>query len=293
MKDFAGRTVFVTGGAGGIGRGMARAFAARGAKIAIADIDDARVAETVDEFTVGGSEAIGVHLDIGDWDQWQTAVDTVEAALGPIAILCNNAGIGGSSIGITPLAKVDPAQWRYLAEVNIFGAFYGTRTLLPRMLERGEPAHIVNTASLSGLYGDAGLSAYNASKYAMVGMSDSLRRELDGSNVGISVLYPGLTATGFVAHSVQAVQDRLGGTARASSEMANALASGMDPDKVGEFVAQSVERGDYHIFSHLDWKPTLEACFNDRLAAHAVGADPDYRANMAGLRAAIDGGAKR
>jgi NAD(P)-dependent dehydrogenase (short-subunit alcohol dehydrogenase family) len=287
MKDFSGKTVFITGGAGGIGRGMARAFASRGAKLALADIDVERLGETVASFAAEGTQAMAVPLDIVDQARWIAAADEVEAQLGPIAVLCNNAAIGGSSIGILPIHKVDPAQWRLLVEVNIFSAFHGIHTILPRMLARHEEAHIVNTASLSGLYGDPGLSAYNASKYAVVGLSDSLRRELEGTKVGVSVLYPGLTATGFVSNSVKAVQDRLGGTARASAGMANALAGGMNPDKVGEFVAQSVERGDYHIFSHIDWKPIIEQVCKDRLAAFTTGADPGFHADLANLFSTI------
>ena len=280
MKDFDGKTVVITGGAGGIGRGMAAAFAAKGARLALVDRDPERLEQARAGLAAEGAQAMAIAFDIRDHARWKAAADEIEATSGPISVLCNNAGIGSSSIGVAPLHEIDAAQWRFLVEVNLFGAFYGVHTILPRMLGRGTPCHIVNTASLAGLYAQPGCSAYNASKYALIGMSDSLRLELEGTNVGISVLYPGVTATDFVTNSVKTVEEFLGRPTNASTEMANLLASGMNPDKVGSFVVRCIEDERYHIFSDVSYKQVAEEAFDDRLAGLAQGADPTFQSHL-------------
>src|SRR5690606_6755953 len=184
MKKLQGKAALITGGAGGIGLGMAIAFAKAGMSLALADVDSGRLAPAVDAIRALGVDAMPVTLDVTDYAAWQQAVDAVENQLGPVALLCNNAGLGGSA----KLAEDEPRRWKMIIEVNLIGAFYGCRTLLPRMLARGQPAHIVNTASFSGLRSNPGMSAYDASKHGLVGMSDSLRGELRGTCVGLSVL---------------------------------------------------------------------------------------------------------
>lgn len=279
MKELDGRTAFITGAAGGIGLCIARALAARGMDIALADVDRDRLRSASADIGAIGVKAVGVFLDVTDFDSWTIAVDEAEAALGPVALLVNNAGIGGGG----PIATEDPKRWKLVLEVNALGPFYGCRTLLPRMLDRGDPAYIVNIASLSGLKSHPGMSSYDASKHALVGMSDSLRGELDGSNVGLSVVYPGTTRTQFVENSIRMIEERTN-PSEPIQNVGDMLKHGMAPDKLAERVVRAIVDGQADVFTHADWKPQIAAAFAARLAAFDDGADPDFT-EKAGLLA--------
>lgn len=291
MRNFNRRTALITGGAGGIGLGMALAFARAGMKIALADVSPQRLATALEMVRGTGAEAMSVLLDVTDRDEWHFAVDAVEDELGPVALLCNNAGIGGSDL----LAEADPARWRLIVETNLFGPFHGCRTLLPRMLARGEEAHIINTASLSGLRSNAGMSAYDASKHGLVGMSDSLRAELRDTSVGISVLYPGTVKTGFTGNSADIIAAQTGaGQSPLDLEVGELLKSGADAESIGEQVLRAVLEGCYHIHTHPHWRPLIQAHFDERVAAFGEAADPAQAAAiLASLNQRIDSGLRR
>jgi len=289
MYELAGKTTFITGGASGIGLGLARSFANAGLKIALADRDTGRLLEAkkLIKAKYANVEVEVVSFDVADYAAWQNAVDEIESKLGPISILCNSAGIGGGTL----LHEDDPVRWRSVIEVNLMGTFYGIRTLLPRLLARNTPGHIVNIASLSGLRSHPGMSSYDASKHAVVGMSDSLRKELDGTNIGLSVVYPGMTNTGFVTNSQQIISEKTNTAfTKLNSGIADMLKAGMDPQKVAERVLQAISQNEYHVFTHADVKPAMAAHFEERLAAFGQNADPDYCENLDGLAALIKSG---
>jgi len=270
MRNFSRKTALITGGAGGIGLGMALAFSRAGMKIALADLVPDRLEKALAAVRATGAQAMSVLLDVSDFGAWREAVDEVESALGPISLLCNNAGIGGGGV----LAEADPVRWRMVININLLGPFYGCRTLLPRMLARGDEAHIVNTASLSGLRSNAGMSAYDASKHGVVGMSDSLRAELKGTNVGLSVLYPGTVRTEFVDNSAAiAASSHCGGQSKLDTEIAELLKDGIDPSRVGEQVLRALLEERYHIYTHSHWRPIIEAHFAERINAFGTLVD--------------------
>lgn len=283
MRDLIGKVAFVTGAASGIGLAIARALARAGMKVAMTDLDEARLGQARGQVAASGGAVHTGPLDVSDYDAWQGAVASAEQALGPIALLVNNAGIGGGG----NVADENPARWRKVLEINTLGTFYGCRTVLPRLLEGGQEAHIVNVASLSGLRSNPGMSSYDASKFAVVGLSDALRLELQGTKVGLSVVYPGMTRTKFVEHSQEVIAKATGAAPSAGSGVGNILAGGMDPDKLADRVVRGVQAGEYHIFTHVDHKPMIEAVFNDRLAAFGENADPDYSEDISALQARI------
>jgi short-subunit dehydrogenase len=131
------------------------------------------------------------------------------------------------------------------------------------------------------------MSAYGASKFAVVGLSDALRQELGDGPVGVSIVYPGMTNTGFVENSLRQIEAAGGVKASETLGVGNMLASGMNPDRLAEHVLNGVAAGKYHIFTHADWKPVIQAVYDDRLAAFDQNADPDYREDIDGLRARI------
>lgn len=283
MQTLTGRTAFVTGSAGGIGFAIAQALANEGMNVALADIDEARLAEAAAKIGAAGAKVVTTKLDVSDYDDWVRAINAAELALGPVAVLVNNAGIGGGS----NLVAENPQRWRRVIEVNAIGTFYGTHVVLARMVERDEEAHIVNIASLSALRANPGMSSYNASKAAVVGMSDSLRLELPGTKVGLSVVYPGMTNTHFVENSQRHIARETNAVIDKSSGVGNMLATGMSPDKLAARVVRGIKANEYHIFTHADWKSSIQAVFEEKLSAFGENADPDYRENIEALEARV------
>ena len=179
------------------------------------------------------------------------AADEAESEFGNIHFLFNNAGI---TMGPKPLWEVTPEQWEWIFGVNIFGVLNGIRTLVPRMTKHGEAGHIVNTASIGGLQVNPKLrnGSYAMTKYAVVAASEVLALNLEGSNLGVSVLCPALVAT-TLYESSQRRPERLGGPlAQPNTEAARAamFATGLPPDEVGRRVLDAVAAGEFFIFTH-------------------------------------------
>ncbi|MCW2855862.1 MAG: short-chain dehydrogenase [Marmoricola sp.] len=183
--DLSGAVVAITGGAQGIGRATAEAFAARGAVVAVGDLDDVLAKETA--ATYGGT---GYALDVTDPDAYAAFLENVENQHGPLDILVNNAGVmpnGG-------FLELDARTDRMTIEINLFGVLHGMRLALPGMLERGR-GHIVNVASLAGKFPVKGLATYNASKFAVVGLTAATRLEYADRGVSITAVLPSAVDT--------------------------------------------------------------------------------------------------
>jgi NAD(P)-dependent dehydrogenase (short-subunit alcohol dehydrogenase family) len=187
-----GRVAVVTGGGSGIGRAIALELAGAGMHVALGDIElDA--AETVAaEVRALGVRALAVHTDVADVASVEELADAVERELGGAHVVCNNAGV--LVFGAMQDLKVD--DWRWVLGVNVFGVLHGIYTFLPRLLARDEPCHIVNTASIASL---AGSGVYGVSKAAILNITETLRSDLEGTNVGVTALLPGMLNTKIVA----------------------------------------------------------------------------------------------
>ncbi len=196
MTDVAGRTAFITGGANGIGLGIARVFAGAGVKLALADLDAAALDRAKTELSAT-TQVHTVVLDVRDRPAFAHAADAAEAALGPVSLLFNNAGVAGGA----PAASLTYALWDWGLGINLGGVVNGVQTFLPRMVARGGGGHIVNTASGAGLAASSSGTLYCTSKFAVVGMSESLRLDLQSASIGVSVLCPGPVATDIVSRS--------------------------------------------------------------------------------------------
>lgn len=244
-----------------MGLGMARALVAAGAKVALADIDASRLAAAEKELTEASGTVVAVPLDVTDSEQWPAAADRAEAALGPISILCNNAGAnGGAELDNTPLEV-----WRWVYKINVEGQFIGLSTFLPRFKSRGGRAHIVNTASMAGIVPMTRVGAYSSAKFASLGLSMVLRGELEGTEIGVSVLCPGTVHTRISETSGEGEAKLLGTEVNtAAIEGNNALlAQGADPDRVGEQVVEAMQRGQFLIITHREWWPLVEAVHDE------------------------------
>lgn len=271
MTDIRGKTVLISGGASGIGLGMAKAFAARGGRVVLGDLDLDRA--RVEAAALDG--ALAVHLDVAKEDSWIAAARAVNDALGPVSILCNNAGVGGGSGAIE---DYDPDVWRWAYEVNVHALLYSSRTFLPEMKASGRRCHIVNTASMVALLPTPNSITYVSSKFAALGITFGLRNELAGHDIGVSVLCPGMTATRIVQTTGELRPD---GQNNAVSDarmqtMHAILQTGMRPESVGEMVARSVEADEFYILPSPEWKSMVEHHFADILGGFRESAQPGH-----------------
>jgi NAD(P)-dependent dehydrogenase (short-subunit alcohol dehydrogenase family) len=181
MNQLAGRVAVVTGAGSGIGRALARALALEGARIVAADLDEAGMAETTRDL-----DAIAVRTDVTQRSQVLALADRAFSEFGAVHVLCNNAGVavwGG-------LERATHQDWEWVLGVNLWGVIHGVEAFVPRMVAQGEGGHIVNTASMAGLVATQGLGVYNTSKYAVVGLSETLVKDLRPYRIGVSVLCP-------------------------------------------------------------------------------------------------------
>jgi NAD(P)-dependent dehydrogenase (short-subunit alcohol dehydrogenase family) len=190
--EIANKTVVVTGAASGIGFALAEAFAAEGGRLALADIEPSALDHARDVLAARGVEAIAVQTDVRDPSALEHLRDQVDHALGGADIVCNNAGVMSP---LVPFWESPAADIEWVLSVNMWGIINGARAFLPGMIERGRPAHMVNTASMAAFGGTPQTAGYGMSKAAIVSLSCSLRDELAATEVGISVLLPELIRT--------------------------------------------------------------------------------------------------
>ena len=177
MRDFAGKTAFITGGAGGIGLAMARAFGRRGMKVSIADVEAETCAKAVETLATRGHHRDRQRLRrVSDRDSLAEAAAKTFAELGKVHVLCNNAGVSRAG----PIETIAPSDWDWVIGVNLKGLVHGLQLFLPHMKAHGEEGHIVNTASVNGVAGAPLAGPYSATKFAVVGMSEVLAAELGG-----------------------------------------------------------------------------------------------------------------
>lgn len=290
MKDLKDKTAFVTGGASGIGLETARALARRGARPILADIDGSAAEAAAAELRAEGADAMGLSLNVAEEAEWARAGEAA-AQFGQVRILFSNAGVGGGS---GAFETYDTEVWRWAYAVNAHAHLYACRTFLGAMKAAGEPAHLAITASMVAIVPPPISVAYISSKFATLGIAMALRNELADTQVGLSVLCPGMSATNIVATTarLRPGAGEQGAAAQTAQNMSGVLASGMSPARIGERMARAIEAGEFFVFTHPEWKPMAEAGFEELLAAFGESADPAYAGDdIAGLVAA--NGARR
>jgi len=262
MTDVKGRSAFITGGANGIGLGIARSLARAGARLALVDRDSEGLARARAELQAI-TQVETYRLDVRDRESYAVTADTAEKVLGPVSLLFNNAGV----IVAEAPAKLNYALWDFSIGVNLHGVINGVQTFMPRMIERGLGGHIVNTASGAGLVTGGSGVLYHTAKFAVVGMSESLCTELAPTGIGVSVLCPGPVATHIIHRSME---DAPGGAvplskatekrrAERREELNQALQKGRSIDEVGEIVLRALQANQLYIHTDRSVEERLKA----------------------------------
>jgi NAD(P)-dependent dehydrogenase (short-subunit alcohol dehydrogenase family) len=253
VDDLEGKVAVVTGAASGIGRALAGRWAESGMKVVLADVEQEPLDVVRDELDAAGADVLAVRTDVADGAQ----VDALAAAtldhFGAVHIVCNNAGVGGGGLSW----EATHEDWDWVLGVNLWGVIHGIRAFVPHLVTQNE-GHVVNTASIAGFAYGPMMGPYNASKAAVVAISETLKADLELSNsdVGVTVLCPGWVNT----RIHESDRNRPGGPV-AGDEMLSAgremlaqvLATGKQPDEVAHLVAAAVREGTTHVFTGDEW----------------------------------------
>ena len=261
MKDFAGRIAVVTGAASGIGLATATRFAQEGMKVVLADIEESALEVAVNQLSGSGHDVMGVPTDVSNWEAVQALAKATLSAYGAVNVVHNNAGVVVSG----PIEELSISDWEWVLGVDLWSVIYGIKAFLPLIKSAGE-GHIVNTASTAGLQGPRGIAPYSAAKFGVVGITETLRLELEGdeSSVSASVLCPGAINTQIVSskrnrsaasaadHQTSDVEK--GFEANAGALLAN---EGMAPAEVADMVVKGIVANDFWIITHADWKNVM------------------------------------
>jgi NAD(P)-dependent dehydrogenase (short-subunit alcohol dehydrogenase family) len=266
MEEVSGRTAFVTGGASGMGLGMARAFAAAGMKVVITDLRQSAIDEAMKGFANSNLDVHAIQFDVTDRGAWAKAADEAEARFGKIHLLALNAGVGITG----PMQSATFKDWDFNIGVNIYGIVNGLVTVLPRMLAHGEGGHVVATSSTGGFSAVGGAGLYCTAKYATAGMIESLATDLRGTKIGASVFFPGpvQTSLGQTTDAVRPADLRneappppLTGGAERDKRPSPCFDPSvfMTPEEVGERVLRGIRRGDLFIMTHPEFREGLIA----------------------------------
>src|SRR4051794_21086008 len=273
METFEGRTAVVTGAASGMGRAFAERFGALGMNVVLADVEEPRLNEVAGNMRESGSNVLPVVADVSSGESVDALAAKAFDTFGAVHVLCNNAGVGGGG----PIAELSTNDWQWVLGVNLWGVIHGLRAFLPTMIASGEEGHIVNTASMAGMIAGPMMGPYNATKFAVVAISETLSAELAASapQIGVSVLCPGLVNTDIITSDRNRPKDLAGGRQTpvdpaARESFAAMLAGGKQPAEVALMVERAIRDRALHIFTDRDFLPIFE----DR-AQRIIGAFPE------------------
>lgn len=268
VREAKNKVIVITGAAGGIGRALALHGARLGMRVVLSDIDATRLEQTVTEVKALGAEAIGVVADVGSAESVTKLADAAYERFGAVHVLVNNAGIAASGAAW----KVPLEMWDRTLRINLDGVVFGIHAFVPRMLEGGEPGHIVNVASAAGLVTTPGFAAYSASKFAVVGLSEALYYDLKlrKTAIGVSLLCPAWVKTDIATseHAAVATDDPIDTMVEAS--VRKAVSKGIPASEVAEQVFDAIANDRFYIITHPE---TLKAHIH-RADDIANGRDP-------------------
>jgi NAD(P)-dependent dehydrogenase (short-subunit alcohol dehydrogenase family) len=265
VNDLTGVVAVVTGAGNGIGRAVALELGGAGMRVAVADLDGDAADSVANEVRALGVASVGVQTDVRSLDAVVGLADQVEAELGPVRLLVNNAGVGL----IEPIVSITDEDWHWVMDVNFYGVINGVQAFLPRMLAAGGEGHIVNTASMSGLSTTRDLGGYNASKYAVVGLTEAMRDELADHGIGVSLLCPGVVGTGIMGRSrkLRSLQSRPPGPLGRTPEQGEwSEVRIVSPEATAKLVLHGIQSNAFYLFTHPESRQDVEGRFGRILA---------------------------
>ncbi|MEV5539909.1 SDR family NAD(P)-dependent oxidoreductase [Saccharopolyspora shandongensis] len=235
-SDLTGRVVAITGAGSGIGRELALLCAHRGANLALCDINDAGLADTADAIRRVGSEVVTSRVDVADSGQMNEFAVAARARFGDVDLVVNNAGVGLVG-GFLDTSLTD---WHWLVSINLMGVVHGCAAFVPAMVEGGRGGHVVNLSSAAGLLANPELTAYSATKFAVLGLSEALRTELRPHGIGVTAVCPGIIDTAITKTSP------IRGTGDADDRRKNLAATyskrGYTPERVARNILRAIDR---------------------------------------------------
>jgi len=271
LPDLRGKVAVVTGGASGIGKGIAACLAAEGMRVVVADIERDALERTAAEL---GVTALGV--DVSDAGSVAELAERARAEFGTVHVVCNNAGVGP----MAPVADLTLADWQWIIGVNLYGVIHGVQAFLPILKANPDGGHIVNTASMAGLVAPPRMAAYCVTKFGVVALTEVLAAELaaDGAKVGATVLCPGTVRTNIGASSRNRPAHFAGGGLADVdiSQDENPYYRWLSPQDAGAVVVRAIKRGDLYALTHPEWY-AMVATRHEAIAAAfraAAGAVP-------------------
>ena len=261
METLRDKVAVITGAASGIGRAVARRFAAEGMHVVLADIEETALVAVQNELEAQGTNVLALRTDVSRWEDVAALADAAFARFGAVHVLHNNAGVVAGG----PVETLSLDDWEWVLRVDLWSVIYGVKAFVPRMKLQGE-GHVVNTASTAGLMAAPAIGPYNVAKFGVVALSETLARELAiaRSPLGVSVLCPGAVNTRITesernrpaearaAHKSSREEDAFQAGAK------RMLARGMEPDHVASHVVDAIHSRRFWILTHSDWHGVLE-----------------------------------
>lgn len=246
LTSFADRVAVISGGGSGIGRALVLAFAREGAHVVVADLDEAAMTETCGAVQALGRGALAVRTDVADLAQVEALADRAYHRFGAVHLLCNNAGVAVSGC----LERATRQDWQWLIGVNLWGVIHGLLAFLPRMIAQGPGGHVLNTASMAGLVASQGLGVYNTTKYAVVGLSETLAKDLRPHGIGVSVLCP----MGVATRIGEAERSRPGAlrnpAGREPAPSVQLIGRTLTPEEVAEQALAAIRERQLYVITH-------------------------------------------
>lgn len=261
MKELAGKTAVISGGADGIGRNLAATLGRAGMNIVIADIEAEQLAKTAQELADAGIAVLAVEMDVALQEDWQRTARLACERFGKVHMLVNNAGVSG---GIGAIETLDDPGWRWTIDVNLMGVVYGANTFVPLMKQQGEPGWLINVASIAGMAGAPLGGAYTATKAAVVALSEAWSLELESHSIHVAVLAPAFVRTR-IHKSYRNRQPRYAPTIapgpdvlKIASNTTKAVEGGIDVNIVGQRVMEALAAKEFYIFTHPNYQPITD-----------------------------------
>jgi NAD(P)-dependent dehydrogenase (short-subunit alcohol dehydrogenase family) len=245
VDGFRGAVAVVTGGGSGIGRALTLALAGQGARVVIADLDGPAMDAVAREARGLGVEALTLRTDVTELAQVQALADQAFKTFGGVDVLCNNAGVAAWG-GLETATHHD---WQWVLGVNLWGVIHGIEAFVPRMIAAGRRGHIVNTASMAGLIASQGLGVYNTSKYAVVGLSETLAKDLKPYGIGVSVLCPMGVQTR-IRESERSRPAGLRNDASPAQPAVELIGRSLQPEAVAAMVLDAIRANELYVITH-------------------------------------------